>query len=572
MKKKFVLGLVVIGIIFFSLTNKTSLSTSFSESDKKNDQFVLTLSPTSSKLLYSSLTPHDPIEIHNDGELVDYGFPGLGTAGDPYIIENYLIETSDDSGIYIAGTGKYFVIRNCYIDAENYGILIGFTVGVAAGTASIINNTLTNNDKLSIRLRYSDDVTVINNTCSHSSTGIGVPSSDGVILINNTFSHHISGIRIFSDGATVTNNTFINNDYGIRLDSTDGATVTNNTFINNDYGIRLDSTDGATVTDNTFINDDYGVYLSSSYDATLINNVFFNTGLYIEEGIEETVEDYLSYTIDNNCVNDKLLGFYCNLNKVTFSEPIYGQLFFINCTEILISNQELANVPVGLYLKWCDNATISNNVCNNNYSRGDYGINLYYSDGATVTDNTCTNNEYGIQLSSSDGATVANNTCTNNGDGIRLGSLDYPSSDGATVTDNTCTNNTNGIELYYDFCYITYNLIQENEEYGVIIKGDSKDNIIHHNTFINNNLGGTSQASDWGVNNTWYEKEIKEGNYWSEWDSKKPYLIDGDANSTDPYPLNENLERINYESIILLPSIFLIAIIHMNKMKKRKKK
>ena len=34
---------------------------------------------------------HEPINIENDTSFVDYGFPGEGTPGDPYRIENYNI-------------------------------------------------------------------------------------------------------------------------------------------------------------------------------------------------------------------------------------------------------------------------------------------------------------------------------------------------------------------------------------------------------------------------------------------------------------------------------------------------
>ena len=58
------------------------------------------------------------------------------------------------------------------------------------------------------------------------------------------------------------------------------------------------------------------------------------------------------------------------------------------------------------------------------------------------------------------------------------------------------------------------------------------------NIFIDNFIGGTSQALDDGINNTWFDKNTNEGNYWSDWLGVGNYTIDGEANSEDPYPLS----------------------------------
>jgi parallel beta-helix repeat protein len=132
---------------------------------------------------------------------------------------------------------------------------------------------------------------------------------------------------------------------------------------------------------------------------------------------------------------------------------------------------------------------------------------------------------------------VVNNNCSNNNNfGILL-----ENSDSSTVEKNTCNNNWHGIDLYKsDFCNITYNLLQENERYGIDTSSDSDNNNIHHNNFADNNLvGGTSQARDEGTNNYWYDTEILEGNYWSDWSGIGSYSIDGPASSVDLFPLDE---------------------------------
>ena len=551
---------------------------------------------------YSSLTPHDSISITSDSNFIDYGFPGSGTVEDPYVIEGFNITTTGSSGIYISGTMKYFTVRNCYVDAFLYGIYI---YDVADGTATVINNTCNNNAYFSIRLYASGSSTVANNMCNYngysgiflsssgSSTvannicnnnddyGIYLLFSDNSTITNNTCSNNnnLDGIYLEDSGSSiVTNNTCTNNYEGIYLAGSDSSTVTNNTCSNNYRGINLDSSAYSTVANNTCSNNGKGIFLYYSDNSTVVNNAFTNCGLYIEE---HTLDAYLSYTVENNWVNGKKIGFYTNLYSTIIAEPVYGQLILVNCTNVTVRDQILNDVATGLFLYSCTYSVIINNTCSNNNNW--YGIYLYYSGYSTVANNTCSNNYWGIYLRYSDSSTVANNTCNNNyWKGIDLedsgssivanntcnnnyyggiflwfsGSSTVSNnrcnnnnnnygimlmfSGSSTIINNTCNNNYRGIKLSSsDFCVVTYNLLQENEGYGIYIESSSDNNHIHHNTFLDNNLVGTSQAYDEGTNNFWYDTEILEGNYWSDWSGIGSYSIDGPASSVDLFPLDE---------------------------------
>ncbi len=353
-----------------------------------NINVQITAEENNYRLTSLELTPHDPIEIRYDSDFEI--FPGAGTIENPYLIEGYNITTTDNIGIHITDTTKYFTVRNCYVDARYDGI---YTINVADGTATIINNTCSNN-VFGIMLWLSNCSTVANNTCS-------------------------------------------NNNYGILLSSSDSSTVANNTCSNNsNYGILLSSSDSSTVANNTCSNNYYGIELKAYVGSTVANNM-------------------------------------CN-----------------------------------------------NNTCNNN----DYGIWLRSSDNSTVANNTCNyNSNYGISLSSSVGSTVANNMCNNN--------------------------NYYGIYIYYSaFCVVTYNLLQENENYGIYLFFGSANNTIHHNTFVDNYLMGTSQACDYGTDSFWYDSATLEGNYWSDWSGIGSYSIGGPANSFDLYPLDEPV--VEYSTVV----------------------
>ena len=143
----------------------------------------------------------------------------------------------------------------------------------------------------------------------------------------------------------------------------------------------------------------------------------------------------------------------------------------------------------------------------------------------------------------------------------------------ATVFNNICDNNYVGIYIENsDSCIVTYNLLEENEIYGVFLDPDSDNNTIHNNNFVDNNLGGFiggfSQACDHGTTNVWYDTETFEGNVWSDWSGVGSYVIDGLAGASDLYPLNEFLNpptvgpsnSINMEILVMILGLSLIPM------------
>ena len=362
LKKLNLISFYIISFLILSLTISIPTTISFNGENHLKVPSVLTL------------TPHDPIEILKDDNFTDYGFPGSGTSSAPYIIENYEIITTNERGISINDTTKYFVIRNCYLDAADYGIYVD---DVAVGTASIEENICINNLQSGIYLFYCDETILLKNNCTDNLYGISLLYSDDSALKNNTCS-----------------------------------------------------------------NNNHGVYLTFSKNLTIMYN----------------------YLLDNN--------------------------------------------------------------------------------------------HKGIYLAASDDCKVVHNICSNNDIGISINVVPYGEERHTVTTDD---------------CILSYNLLTENENYGVDVLTRCEGNIIHHNSFIGNNLEGTSQANDNGTETVWFEVATEEGNYWNEWDSKDPYPIDGPANSTDPYPLNEYLERINYGFVICIPLLGILAIISRN-MRKRNRK
>ena len=166
--------------VILRITCSILIIISIALSFQRNDVSSLNLSNGKPILNYVS---HAPIYIDSDSDFIFWGFPGNGTVENPYIIEGYKITTSDSYGIYIVYTSKHFIIRNCYIDADDYGI---YFQEIGENTAKIINNTCINNEQCGIHFFKSGKSVVANNTCINNRHGISQWYSVGSIVANNT--------------------------------------------------------------------------------------------------------------------------------------------------------------------------------------------------------------------------------------------------------------------------------------------------------------------------------------------------------------------------------------------------
>ena len=102
---------------------------------------------------------------------------------------------------------------------------------------------------------------------------------------------------------------------------------------------------------------------------------------------------------------------------------------------------------------------------------------------------------------------------------------------------------------------IKNNLFANNTLHGLFLRYATNNNTVHHNAFVDNNINEDSQAKDDGEGNLWYEVSSEEGNYWSNIGLNYTYMIDGAANSTDPYPLYESPISIELPILPIPPVI-----------------
>ena len=241
MEKKSIVFGIILGILLFNL-NMFMLTTTQSLQEP-----IPTI--TFNRVL------HEPFIITNDTNFTI--FPGAGTPSDPYVIENYDITTSESNAIFVNGTTKNFVIRNCYLESIDSAIDILYAA----------ENT----------------VTLENNICSLSGNGIRIFNSPEVSILNNNCTDNMGfGISIDNSNSSSVEQNFCNNngDAGINIYESMEVFVSNNTIENNVVkSLIIYNSENCLIQNNSFMyTHKHHVYVSiSSFYNTFQYNIFYNT-------------------------------------------------------------------------------------------------------------------------------------------------------------------------------------------------------------------------------------------------------------------------------------------------------
>ena len=291
-----------------------------------------------------------------------------------------------------------------------------------------------------------------------------------------------AGIRLFSaENCYIANNSVSNNDgsAGIGINFAENCYIANNSVSNNGYGITLFLSINNIIANNTIsLNDRNGISLFASESITISNNVMVEGGVYIEG---HGLEHWNTHTIDtSNTVNGKPVYYWKNVTSGIIPSGA-GQVILVNCTGVIVENQNVSNGSVGIELLLSSDITIANNTVSNNH----FGIFLYVSSSNDVSNNTISNNWEGIYLGVSGSNTIADNTVSYNERGIYL-----ESSVRHTITNNTVSNNVEGIHIIASSNYniIDNNNASSNRENGILLSS-SRNNIVDNNSFLNNWYG-----------------------------------------------------------------------------------
>ncbi len=317
--------------------------------------------------------------------------------------------------------------------------------------------------------------------------------------------------------------------------------------------------------------DDTGIKLAIDVDnGQLIDNIIHDNyiGIYLESSDNNTISgNIISKSIDNgliiaNSYNNTISGNTANHNgEVGIS--------LLETDNNIVSGNIMLNNGGGIGLGNTNYTIIFNNTVK--HSSGD-GIGFHGSSNNNwISKNFVNNNTWGICFveQSHNNTVIANYVNDSSAIGIEV----YH--DNQTFLDNIITNNGNGIIITSSNNFISGNTIGFNDESGIQLGPDSKNNIIFSNT-IEGNL--VNNGYDEGTNNQWDNGTI--GNYWSDYPGvdanddgigDTPYTINGSAGSQDNFPIWDDGAEFKipgYNLFVLLGILSVVSITLSKKLKK----
>ena len=459
-----------------------------------------------------------------------------------------------------------------------------------------------------------DDTNLVNNKpVYYYANEIGLKSinftNSGQIILINCTNSIISELNI-SDGSgmclyycvnnTLSGNIANNNDYGLLLWRSDNNTLSGNKANNNEFGISLGGEcNNNTLSGNTANDNDYGISLRMECNNnTLLGNIANNNyrGINLEWECDNNM-------ISGNTANDNSYGIYLSQNN---NNMLSGNIAYNNYIGISLrgsyNNTLLGNIAndndYGISLDWeCDNNLISGNTVNSS----NRGIHLDYSNYNTLSGNIISNCRYrGIYVRYSNNNTLSGNllnfcgisligslvemashsidvtnlvnnkpvyyyvskTGLGSSNFINAGQIILINCNDSIISELNISDSTAGIFLGYSNTNTLSGNIISNNYYGIWLDSNSNNNKIYLNLFISNAIN----AMDDGVNNKW--DNGTNGNYWdyftgvdANYDgiSDTPYLINGNADSQDNFPilLNDDYNAPVIRIIVPLPDSIL---------------
>ena len=331
----------------------------------------------------------------------------------------------------------------------------------------------------------------------------------------------------------------------------------------------------------------YTAYASSSYkgetatnnakfQATPVKNINTHLGyMTIQEAIDAT-ETLNGHTIlasagtyyEHIIISKSLTLIGENAKNTIIDGNGDGAVVYIDHNNVTVKEFTVQNGFEGIRLTFSNNSIIMNVVAFNNTEWGivfyrsyhntiencyvlnnRHGLHLDFSNDNVLRDITALNNSYvGIKLYEFSSNNIINNCNSSyNSHGIILDKYAYNN----IVKNNYVSYNEIGFELM-DSPYnnkISENIVTSNNQAIYII--NSRDNLIYHNSFIDNVFQATVSNST----NIWDYGYPSGGNYWSDFEGEDfycgpyqnetgsdgilddPYIID--ANNTDKYPLSK---------------------------------
>ena len=234
----------------------------------------------------------------------------------------------------------------------------------------------------------------------------------------------------------------------------------------------------------------------------------------------------------------------------------------------VITGNTIINCDFGIYVARCNNSVVENNqlfhnskgfridnspytlIASNNVSKNtNWGGIVYKSDYSKILDNNFDNQSLwefdyyftylaGLDISHSNFLEVSNNACLNiSGTCLYIENVHYSN---FTFNNISFSSKLSGMLIEdSNNNFFWMNSFQQNYGKGMAFVNSSY-NVIHHNAFLDNGLSIERNASENScTDNIWYDLILSEGNFWLNWDTVNPFIIEGQG-SVDWFPLDYN--------------------------------
>lgn len=393
--------------------------------------------------------------------------------------------------------------------------------------------------------------------------GGALESAHNCKIFNVTLSGNQAGVVLASSRDNVVmGNYLVDNGIGIYIDGSHSNIITENTIADNGKGVSLFQAHGNIISNNMLIDNRDGLSIRISTETTVTDNEMIGGGILVEGSWEE---NWNTHWVENtNTVNGKPVIYRINATGGTISVGA-GQVLLVNCTDMVITGQNLSDTNIGIQLAYSSGTMVSANTIHNN----DLGMVSWYAERSTIVDNDFTGNGVAIRSSYSNDNAVEGNQITLNAMGAEFHSSDdntvvnntiassewwgldfWSSADNIIYGNNVSFNGHNGIRVIASRNFtVTENGVIGNDGVGISLENSSFTRV-YHNIIIDNEV----QGYDNNATNEWDNGYPSGGNLWGDysgsdgmygpnqdifgWDSigDAPYDIPG-GTSKDRYPI-----------------------------------
>ncbi len=473
----------------------------------------------------------------------DYYWNSEDSAIDIYSCERTVIVGNDISGVadtYTGYVGIYVqmaedtLIEDNSIASRYAGVVMGYFFNYYSGywtnDTRILNNSMddvgygvyANGYEYYGTPYLQSNLTISGNDFGADYYGAYANMARHVDVVSNTVSTEWgSGFGVYSSvDVDVSDNVFAEGETGLYIGSSVDVIVSGNNFSDCRRGAEIYEAGNLTVVDNQFLRDAHrGLRMSYVVDAYLSGNVFESDGILIEG---YSLEHFASHEIPtDNTVNGLPVYYYKDLDGFVFDGVEAGQLIFANCTDVAVSNLDIADTDVAVELGFVtsglfqditttgtDHAFYTYGVTDVTVTRltaiGDFDYDdddwediLFYdqeSTNLTITDSTMSDGYRGLQSYESTGLFVEDNLLESNYQGIML-----DGTQGAYISQNSVVESRYyGLRSYYmSDSEVSGNTLSFGE-YGMYLYSSSDSNVTDN--VLYNNMYGLRTYYTYGMN------------------------------------------------------------------------